>query len=76
MARISDSQLRKNALRGAITTWCPLCKRKAALGQPYSGGAITYRKCRYCGHFEYRNPGERKRLYDQWLQEKKENKAK
>ena len=72
MAKISDHQLRKNALRGAITTWCPLCKRKAALGQPYSGGAITYRKCRYCGHFEYRNAGKRKLLYNQWEESKGE----
>lgn len=68
------SSLRKNAERGAITTWCPNCKRKSALGHyinaPVFSGHTGYRKCRYCGHKEYRNHGRRMELYRQWLKEK------
>ena len=64
MARHPDHVLRNNARRGAITTWCPACKRKAALGA-WAGS----RTCRYCGHVEHRNGGERRKLYEQWLKE-------
>lgn len=35
---------RRNALYGAEVTWCPECKRKAALSQNYG----SVRICRYC----------------------------
>lgn len=53
MAKRPDYVLRRNAERGAMTTWCPTCDRKSALGQIYSQGvgidAKSYRDCRYCG---------------------------
>lgn len=69
MARHPDWVLRKNALRGAITTWCPECKRKAALGQHIGTG----RTCRYCGHFENRNGGDRRKLYAEWNNQRQRN---
>jgi hypothetical protein len=51
--------------RGAITTWCPECKRKAALGR-YNGIGRT---CRYCRHWEERNTFERWSLYELWMHE-------
>ena len=65
MARVSRYSLRKNAIRGAITTWCPECKRKAALGAWHG-----YRTCRYCQHVCKLNAGKRQRLYEQWQAEK------
>lgn len=66
MAKTSDRQPRKNAIRGAITTWCPNCKRKAALGQSYAG----WRTCRYCGYLSTHLTSKRRQLYDQWQVEK------
>ena len=71
MAKHPDYVLRKNARRGAITTWCPVCKKKSALshliGDGWSG---MWRKCRYCGNVEKRLIGDRKKLYESWIKEK------
>lgn len=73
MAKHSDSVLQRNALKGAITTWCPACGRKSALsemqfkltGSIYEQGSIhSFRTCRYCGHVETRSARERRKLYD------------
>lgn len=65
MARVSRYSLRKNAIRGAITTWCPNCKRKAALG----ASASSWRTCRYCSYLSKHLASERQRLYEQWQEE-------
>lgn len=67
MAKHPDYVLKRNAQRGAITLWCPECKRKAALSQYIGDGISGGRKCRYCGHWEMRNAGERKKLFEAWL---------
>jgi hypothetical protein len=55
--RVSDDQKRQNAERGAITRWCPSCKRKNALS------SWPRLKCRYCG-YEWRGTnGEKMQIY-------------
>lgn len=63
MAKHPDYVLKNNAKRGAVTTWCPNCKRKSALGQDHGAG----RRCRYCKHHERRPMGDRRALYNLWL---------
>ena len=67
MAKHTNSALQKNARRGAVTTWCPECKRKSALGQSLASLTDSFRKCRYCGNIERRKMGERRALYEKWL---------
>jgi hypothetical protein len=62
MGKHPDYVLRNNAKRGAITTWCPTCKRKSALGA-WNWGRV----CRYCGAVWDGNNADHRRLYREYL---------
>lgn len=57
MAKRPNHVLQKNAQTGSMTTWCPNCDRKAALGAVWHTDPSTtdpakidsWRTCRYCG---------------------------
>jgi hypothetical protein len=79
MTKRPNHVLRNNAKRGAITTWCPFCHRKSALGR-YLGGFIYAngvqqfvggRTCRYCGFRWDGNGSEHHQLYKTWMNETK-----
>lgn len=61
MAKHTNNILRNNAQRGAITTWCPNCYRKAALSV-WNHGRI----CRYCGFHWTGNAGDHAKKYHEW----------
>lgn len=57
MAKRPNHVLQRNAQKGAMTTWCPNCDRKAALGAVWHTNPSatdlalidSWRTCRYCG---------------------------
>ena len=58
----SPEAKRKNAQRGALYNWCPVCKRKNAL-------ARTTEICRYCGVHPVQWHKGRRRLLEDWILE-------
>lgn len=62
MGRHSNYAMKKNAIKGAQSSWCPECHRKAAL----SAKGMGYRTCRYCGYVWKGLNGEHAKLYKAW----------
>lgn len=85
MGRRENRVYQQNARRGAITRWCPRCKRKAALSSVHGmvfavHGQVTgtlYRRCRYCGlevKMAGKNIAARRRLYERWTTARQQGK--
>ena len=57
----SATAKRRNAVRGALYTWCPVCKRKSAI--------LHTGLCRYCGVRPVEWNRGRRRLLEDWILE-------
>lgn len=81
MGKRPDRVYQQNAKRGAVTRWCPRCKRLAALSAVRGSvrwdrpEAVLWRECRYCG-LRVKPGGKysaaRRRYYEIWRQKQQQ----
>lgn len=84
MGKREDRVYQQNAKRGAVTRWCPRCKRLAALSAirghvtllaPGRVSGRLYRQCRYCG-LQVKSGGKygaaRRRYYAVWRRQQEQ----